>query len=124
MTLGLLDKLISWKSGCNKTKYFWSCYIVCYSHFLKYSWFKSYGTESNNIRSYEIISKTWVLKVVEMHKKQKIGDLVLLHKNLNHACFLIFPIDSCENEFCVYQTECEWVFSVGFTTYPEHFIVN
>ena len=40
-----------------------------------------------------------VLKVVEMHKKQKIGDLVLLHKNLNHACFLIFPIDRCENEF-------------------------
>ena len=38
-----------------------------------------------------------VLKVVEMHKKQKIGDLVLLHKNLNHACFLIFPIDMCEN---------------------------
>ena len=48
-----------------------------------------------------------VLKVVEMHKKQKIGDLVLLHKNLNHACFLIFPIDRCENEFCVHQTECE-----------------
>jgi hypothetical protein len=65
-----------------------------------------------------------VLKVVEMHKKQKIGDLVLLHKNLNHACFLIFPIDRCENEFCVHQTECEWVFSVGFTTFPEHFIVN
>ena len=47
-----------------------------------------------------------VLKVVEMHKK-KIGDLVLLHKNLNHASFLIFPIDRCENEFCVHQTECE-----------------
>ena len=31
-----------------------------------------------------------VLKVVEMHKKQKIGDLVLLHKNLNHACFFDF----------------------------------
>ena len=48
-----------------------------------------------------------VLKVVEMHKKQKIGDLVLLHKNLNHACFLIFPINRCKNEFCVHQTECE-----------------
>ena len=48
-----------------------------------------------------------VLTVVEMHKKQKIGDLVLLQKSLNHACFLIFPIDGCENEFCVHQTECE-----------------
>ena len=48
-----------------------------------------------------------VLKVVEMHKKQKIGDLVLLQKNLNHACFFIFPINRCKNEFCVNQTECE-----------------
>ena len=38
-----------------------------------------------------------LLKVVEMHKKQKRGDLVLLQKNLNHSCFLIYPIDMYEN---------------------------
>ena len=49
-----------------------------------------------------------VLKVVEMHKKQKIGDLVLLQKNLNHAFFLIFQYTyRCENELCFHQTECE-----------------
>ena len=50
--------------------------------------------------------------------------LVLLHKNQNHACFSIFPIDKGKNEFCVHQTHCECLFSIGFTTFPERFIVH